>query len=349
VPAFKPTFTLTPAAREAIADIDRDRWLIDELLPQGRHHIELTREIAVSRASSTTQIEGAGLDEAAVWRLDVRAARHTKDETENANALRAYALIDHLSEARSIAIDEAVIRQLNAEFIRGAAATLTPGQYRRGQNRVGDYVPPDQGDVPDLMRGLSDWLQDIDEHAVVKAAVAHLEFVAIHPFWDGNGRTARGLSTLILQRSEFAFRHLLSIEKQLLNAKERYFDAIEFSLGTRYSRGYDATRFVEFSAEMMRQEARRVTVQLTDLRRALTRTYDEFERAGLNRRQAEGLVFAMRSPVGFITREDYMRITGAPSATATRDLNELVRLRRMVAQGATRNRIFRPASTGDAV
>jgi Fic family protein len=344
---FDPVFTMTPAISEAIADIDRDRWLIDEILPQGRHHIELTRQITVSRASSTTRIEGAGLDEAMVHGLRSRAAsgRATGDETANRNALRAYELIDHLSDLSDVRIDEAVIRQLNSEFIRGAAETLTPGVFRRGQNRVGNYLPPDQGDVPDLMRALADWLQSADPHPVVTSALAHLQFVAIHPFWDGNGRTARGLSTLILQRSEFAFRRLLSLEKQLLAAKERYFDTIEASLGRQYSDAYDATRFVEFSAQMMREEARRVSMQLTDLRRALTQTYDEFERLGLNRRQAEGLVFAARSPGSFITREDYMRITGARSATATRDLSELVRLGRMVAEGATRNRVFRPPPT----
>lgn len=80
-----------------------------------------------------------------------------------------------------------------------------------------------------------------------------------------------------------------------------------------------------------------------DLRRALTETYDEFERAGLNRRQAEGLVFATASPGGFITREDYMQITGVPSATAPRDLSRLGRTGRMIGEGATRNRVYRPA------
>src|SRR5688572_9128269 len=224
VAVFTPRFQITPAARACLEELERDRWLAEHLLPETRLRGLLRREIAVSRASSTTRIEGARLDEQAVDALYAGAgAPQGIDERDNVNAIRTYELVDQLSDQPSLRITEALVRQLNAELIAGAAETMTPGAYRRGQNLVGTFRPPDQGDVPGLMRDLVAWVARNDEHPAVASGIAHLEFVAVHPFWDGNGRTGRALSTLLLQRSALSFHRLLSLEGQLWRTKDRYF------------------------------------------------------------------------------------------------------------------------------
>lgn len=351
---FNPHFSITPAVEADLQDLERRRWLIDHMLLMPRHEAWLRREIRdtrARRASGTTQIEGATMGEAEVIRLIAQGpgAKPTEEEQANLSAVRAYEFIDFLSDQRDIQIDELVIRELNRQFILGAPELHTPGVYRKGQNMVGRFTPPDQGDVPALMRSFALWLrQDNDIHPVLKAGIAHIHLVAIHPFWDGNGRTARGLATLLLQRSQFGFRKLLSLESQLFNNRDRYFTAIERTLGTRFSLDYDATPWLDEFSLTLSAEVARLEDNLTDWHRKMQENYHIAETTGLAHRTVEGLVFSMRS--GQMTRADYMEITGVSPITASRDLAALVQAGLLIPEGKTRSRVYRPApKTGPQV
>lgn len=344
---FTPNFNITPTIASALEDIDRQRWLIDNMLLMPKHEAWLRREVQVKRASGTTRIEGARLNEEAVSMLMNRGpgGKTTEDEKANINALAAYEFIDYLSDQSDIPIDELAIRELNRQFMRGAAETLTPGVYRKGQNSVGNFAPPDQGNVPSLMRTFALWLRQDDSeiHPILKEGIAHIHFVAIHPFWDGNGRTARGLSTLILQRSEFGFRKLLSLESHLYGIRDDYFSAIERTLGVRYSSEYDSTKWLEFSVIAFRKDAQALVAELTEWHRMMERFHKKFSEIGITSRQVDGIAFAVQ--VGQITRSDYMEIAGVSSATASRDLAQLVEKGVMIPEGNTRTRIYRVAQT----
>jgi Fic family protein len=342
---FVPNYTITPTISSALESIDRQRWLIDNMLLMPKHEAWIRREVQVKRASGTTQIEGANLDEAAVTKLINRSSRGrlTEDEQANINALDAYRFIDYLSDQRDIPIDELVIRQLNRYFINGALETLTPGAYRKGQNKVGNFTPPDQGDVPALMRSFALWLRQEDDeiHPVIKAGIAHIHLIAIHPFWDGNGRTARGLSTLILQRSQYGFRKLLSLELNMSQNRDSYFTAIERTLSTSFSLEYNATPWLEFFTLMLGWYVAEFVAALTDWHRWLQVGYTLAATEGLKQRQAEACVYARQA--GQITRSDYMEIAGVSAATASRDLAELVKAGWLITEGKTRSRIYRLA------
>ena len=205
---FQPHYNITDSIKWNLDDIQRQSWLIENMLIMPKHEVWLRREVSVQRAAGTTRIEGASMDEAAVSKLVNRSSGRglTEDEQANINAIQAYEFIDFLSDQPDIPVDELVIRQINRYFMYGSAETLTPGAYRKGENKVGDFTPPNQGDVPSLMRSFALCLRkDSDMPPVLKAGIAHVHLVAVHPFWDGNGRTARGLATLLLQRSPFGF------------------------------------------------------------------------------------------------------------------------------------------------
>lgn len=341
---FTPKYIITPEMAGNLQDIERQLWLIENVLLMPKHEAWIRREVSVRRAVGTTSIEGAGLGEAEVNQLLNRAAgdKGTEDEQANLNALAAYEFIDFVSDQSDIPVDELVIRQLNRYFMRGAAETLTPGAYRKGQNSVGIYSPPDQGDVPGLMRAFALWLrQEQDElHPVVKAGIAQIHSIAIHPFWDGNGRTARGLSTLILQRSTFGFRKLLSLESHLYDIRDSYFSAIERTLGSSFATDYDATPWLEFFILALSVEVQLLVARITDWHRAMEGIYAAAEAKGWDRRHADGLTFARWT--GQITRSDYMEISGVSPATASRDLAMLVRAGHLIQEGKTRGRVYRP-------
>jgi Fic family protein len=345
---FAPNFNITPSASSILEDLERQRWLIDHMLLMPKHEAWIRREVQVKRAAGTTQIEGKTLDEAQVGQLASRspAGKPTEDERANLNALRAYEFIDFLSDHADIPIDELVIRELNRYFLNGESEALTPGVYRRGQNMVGRFRPPDQGDVPGLMRSFTSWLRESEDeiHPVIKAGVAHIHLIAIHPFWDGNGRTARGLATLIMQRSPFSFRKLLSLESYLFGVRNDYFSAVERTLGTAFDPGYDSTPWLDFFTHVLHQDAYRLMTQLTDWHRMMEESHRILAAKGWNQRQADAFAFAFQA--GQITRSDYMEITGVSPATASRDLAEMVDAGLLRVEGKTRSRVYRHVPLG---
>lgn len=341
---FSPQFSITPIITSTLEDIERQKWLIDNMLMMPKHEAWIRREIRVERAVGTTRIEGAKLDEAAVRELAKSrgTGKLSEDEQANVNALQAYEFIDFLSDQQDIPIDELVIRQLNRYFMNGSPETLTPGVYRKGQNTVGKFSPPDQGDVPSLMRSFTLWLrkEDSEIHPVIKAGIAHIHMVAIHPFWDGNGRTARGLSTLILQRSQFDLKKLLPFESYLFLIRDEYFTAIERTLGTRFLPDYDATTWLEFFVMALKAQVEELIAQLTDWQRAMKSAYSEAAAYGWTPQYADAYAFAMQT--GQITRSDYIEITGVSPVTASRHLAEFVKAGMLEPEGRGRSRIYRP-------
>jgi Fic family protein len=325
VKPWVPKYVMTRKAQEHIETLERSSWLIQNMLIMPKHEVWFKRQVAVRRAAATTRIEGATLGDDDVKALARRTAgaNLTEDERANVNALAAYRLIDDLSDDPAVPVNELLIRQLNREFLRDLSDVLTPGKYRTGQNTVGGFAPPDQGDVPDLMREFSAWLEREDgTHPVVRAALAHIQFVAIHPFWDANGRVARGLATLILQRSEVNFKRLASLESYLYRHRDDYFTAIERTLGETFSRDYDATRWIEFFARSLAAHSDELQRELTDWHRRMEVVYKEMDASDISRRQADGVAFAIQ--MGRLTRADYAEITGVSELTASRDLARLV-------------------------
>lgn len=341
---FIPRFDISTSMRSTLEDIERQRWLIDNMLLMPKHEAWIRRDVQVRRASGTTRIEGASLDETAVSKLvDKRpAGRPTADEQANVNALEAYEFVDFLTDQLDVPVDELVIRQLNRYILTGGAEVLTPGNYRKGENTVGSFTPPNQGDVASLMRSFALWLRDASDetHPILRAGLAHIHLVAIHPFWDGNGRVARALSTLLLQRSPFGFKRLLSLESYLFDIRDDYIDAIERTLGTTFEPDYDATPWLDFLTSAFRVHVDWLVAHLTDWHRMMQDLHDDGAELGLLPRQVDGHIFALRT--GQITRRDYMQVTGVSGVTASRDLGKLVAFGLLTADGNARSRIYRP-------
>lgn len=339
---FTPIFSVTDRTEASIRRIERNAWLIEHGLLMPRHEQWIRREVNVARASGTTRIEGAEMEPPAVAELlrHEQVTSLTADERDNLNAIRAYEFIDYLSDQADLPINELAIREMNRLFIAGAPETLTPGAYRRGQNTVGDrYRPPDQGDVPALMSAFGEWLQRADDvHPVLRAGLAHIEFVAIHPFWDGNGRTGRGLAALVLQRSPYHFRKLLSFEEVMARNVKEYFTQIEMALGREYAAGYDATRWLEYFAGVVLEQAEALVDLLTEWQRQFERMHQLGDSRGLSFRQVEALIYA--ASAGKMTRQDYMEISNVSAETASRDLAKLLRLGLVTAHGNTRSRYY---------
>ncbi|HZP95180.1 MAG TPA: Fic family protein [Candidatus Limnocylindria bacterium] len=257
------------------------------------------------------------------------------------------AFVDRVATDRKVALDERLVRHIHSLVLDDIDPMLTPGTYRKGSNAVGDaqgnaiFTTPPSGDVPALMREFGLWLRRGSDArpAPVAAALAHLELVAIHPFYDGNGRTARALARLLLARHGYALGGLVSLDAYLDNDRRAYFDAIRASAGIAYRPPYDATPFVTYfirsivgAADFVLSRAKGLTLVLGVLRRDVI--------AGtLPARAQDGLVHAWVN--GSIRPADYVRITGRTKQSASRDLAAAVKAGHLVASGSTRSRRYR--------
>jgi len=338
---FQPKYRKTQVITAGLEAIDRARWLIENVLIMPKYQLWIKRQTTVRRASATTGIEGASLDEAAVGELmKSQRGKLSTDEIDNLNAVEAYDFVDYLSDQPDLPVDEGVMRQINRLFKKGAPDAKGPGKYRNGENRVGEFVPPNQGDVPALMRDFALWIQaDTETHPILKAGLAHIHLVAIHPFWDGNGRTARALAVLILQTSEYGFRKLLSPESLYYQFRDRYFTAIETTLGREFGGSYDATPWLEFFIQSLNVHSRQLADSLTDWRRMMDEVHEEAREDGLIERQTDGVIYAGR--MGKITRRDYMEIASVSAVTASLDLRKLVEKEYLIPIGRGRGRKYR--------
>jgi Fic family protein len=133
---------------------------------------------------------------------------------------------------QGVPINEENIRKLHAVIYGDKRARPTP--IRDGQNAVRDgqgglvYLPPEAKDVPSLMSELVAWIRQAegDQPVPVVAGLAHYQFVTIHPYFDGNGRTARALATWILYRGGYDLGRFYALEEFYVQDLAGYYDAL---------------------------------------------------------------------------------------------------------------------------
>lgn len=154
------------------------------------------------------------------------------------NAIKAYQMLDELNPN---SINDLLKAHLIMEtgLIDDAASFRTKGVGVASGEEVIHYAPPAER-VPLLIKELFDWLNETEEHPLIKSCVFHYEFEFIHPFSDGNGRTGRLWQTLILSKWRSIFKNL-PIENIVYKYRKEYYRAIAVSGGEN-----GCTPFIEF-------------------------------------------------------------------------------------------------------
>ncbi|MCM3920086.1 Fic family protein [Frankia sp. AiPs1] len=222
------------------------------------------------------------------------------------------------------------------------------GQWRRGPVYVTDardpsvaaYTAPDADVVPALMGELVDWLNAADgAHLLVRAAMAHLHLVAIHPWADGNGRMSRSLQTLMIAREGVLAPEFSSIEAWLGrpgNTWEYYRELAD--RGPKYLPDQDVASWIRFNLTAYHQQAQTVQGRL-DRSRRVGGALDEFaESTGLDERVVTALHDVAMT--GRVRRSRYERAEGLSLQQAQRDLRDLTIAQILEPVGRTRARYY---------
>jgi len=154
------------------------------------------------------------------------------------NAIKAYQMLDELNPN---SIDDLLKAHLTMEagLIDDAGSFRTKGVGVTSGEEIIHYAPPAER-VPNLINELFGWLNNTEEHPLIKSCVFHYEFEFIHPFSDGNGRMGRLWQTLILSKWRSIFKNL-PIENIVYKYRKEYYHAIAVSGGEN-----GCTPFIEF-------------------------------------------------------------------------------------------------------
>lgn len=236
-------------------------------------------------------------------------------------------------------------RVLAASLAAGAGRLRQSGAIWITNSLTGEVVfqPPDHERVPGLVDDLCAVVEDADWHPAVAAAWVHVALAAIHPFQDGNGRTARVLSSLTMYRGGFKDPAFTSLEEWWGKHASAYYGAFE-CLGTSFDLGADVTPFVLTHVEAQLSQVHRLALrQRIDglLWTALENLLDDH---GLPPRLANALYdgFFGRS----VTTGYYRDLIDASLATARNDLQAAAAAGFVTAVGRTRGRHYQ---RGDAL
>jgi Fic family protein len=198
-----------------------------------------------------------------------------------------------------------------------------------GRERI-HYEAPAASRLPGEMHAFLEWFNagpSLDP--VLKAAVAHLWFVTIHPFEDGNGRIARAIADMALARSEESPQRFYSMSAQIRTERKGYYDILE---ATQHS-DLDITAWLQwFLACLNRAFDGTETVLASVMRKA--RFWETCANATLNERQLKVLNRLLDGFEGKLTNAKWVTLTRCSPDTALRDLDDLVKQGILIKDGA---------------
>jgi len=259
--SFNPKFTITQKINKDLVEIERVRGFLEAIKLKDDWFADMQKEALILETHYSTHIEGTALSlEQAKGILEGRDVKGIRpdDKKELLNYKKAMGFIAKYL-GKEDPINEGLIRELHkilVKSVRGGQAD--PGNYRKVQNYVVNsrtreviYTPPSPLDVPQLMRQFTQWLNEQEDISpILIAAIAQFQFVHIHPFLDGNGRTARLLSTLILYKTGYDFKRLFTISEYYDKDRPAYYSAIQ----SVRQNNMDMTSWLEYFVSGLRSQ-----------------------------------------------------------------------------------------------
>ena len=239
---YKPPFTVSAKAINLIAKISSqlERYAIRM---EQEDTLRLRRANRIKTIHSSLAIEGNTLSEGEVQAVleGKKVVAPLKEIQEVKNAIKTYELYPKLNP---FSIQDLLL----AHGTMMAGLVDEAGMFRKGGVGVFDgdkpiHIAPAADRVRDLMSDLFGWLENADDHLLIRSCVFHYEFEFIHPFADGNGRIGRLWQSLILGRLNPVFEHL-PVENLVFSNQQAYYHAIN-----RSSDLGDSGPFIDFMLE----------------------------------------------------------------------------------------------------
>jgi Fic family protein len=322
--------------------------------PEPRRWVGTLRRMSFARAvQASNSIEGydASLDDV-VASVDDEPTLRANEQTRLALSGYRDALtyILQVAQDRTATVDEGLLKSLHFMMIKHRL-DKDPGRWRPGvifvvRESTGErvYEGPPADEVPELIAAMIEELEGSTAPVLVRAAMAHLNLVMVHPFRDGNGRMARALQTLVLAREQVMAPVFSSIEEYLGQNTQCYYDVLAEVGQARWSPQHDARPWLRFCLTAHYHQARTQLRRIEETERLYAACTEIAEGLELPERTTGALVEAA---YGFrLTHASYKKIVEltagetVASLTASRDLRALVDAKLLQPIGKTRGRYY---------
>jgi Fic family protein len=272
--SFHPTFLITPAVASGLMRIEAVKQAIQTLPITPRVLANLRETARLFSTHCSTMIEGNRLTQEQVAQV-IRGDQHFPDRERDQDEVKGYyAALDEVEglARRREKLSEAAVQRLHALVMGGGKTRVKSTPYRDGQNVIRDtrskgivLMPPEAHDVPRLMEQLITWINRKDElPAPIVAGIAHYQYATIHPYYDGNGRTARLLTTLILHLGRYDLKGLYALEEYYARNLKSYYEALTVGPSHNYYMGRaeaDITKWIAYFIEGMAMSFEKVRDQ----------------------------------------------------------------------------------------
>ena len=340
---FNPKYKLNNKILSDLTAVAEAKGFIDRAKILPKQELQLKRQAIIRMTHHSTEIEGNRLDikQVAALYANKKINAPDRDVYEVKNYLNALKFIEKTVTEKKTITEKTILKIHRLATYK----TLAPkfcGHYRSGQiyvvrRRLGMpqetlYTGPTAKHVPKLMSEFVDWLTESKRkklNPVITAAIAHMEIAAIHPFNDGNGRTARTLATLILYERGYDFRRLFAIEDYYNTDRPAYYNAI--NLGKTYEeRRADITSWLEYFIKGFKQEIDEVKNKILLLS---ARKVDEKIKSQIYLTPEQLKIIDFIDQIKRITVKDVEDILSCPKRTAQLHLQKLKKIKIIKAVG----------------
>lgn len=242
--------TLTNEILKRITAIDANRFSVGTVAVPKITENRLRKNSKKKSSYASNKIEGNPLTEEQAGNvIDRDDHRHLlKPEQEIRNYYMALTLLEEKLKVRE-PLSEKLILEVQALVEKGASKEKTglrgpmpPGMLFAvydSETGVPEYIPPEYSEIPSLLEELIRYVNTTDDHPLIIAAVTHYQLVTIHPFEDGNGRTARLISGYLLDYYGYGFNGIGSLEEYFAYDPDDYYNSLQMGLPALYYSGRD--------------------------------------------------------------------------------------------------------------
>lgn len=344
--AYEPKYTITDHILARVAEIESIKTKVDSSYILPEREIEMRHRATVEATHSSTSIEGNPLDYKQVEKALSTTSpltRHQYAELEVRNYGKALDFVDKRKRIDNpITLQD--ILELHAIIMEGLLPDDKVGKLRKNdvyiinQDDVIQYVGPEASVVLEELKGLLNWLNNTSRsvHPVIGAGLLHFQFVSIHPFSDGNGRTTRAFTALYLGLRDYDLRGSLVLDSYYSVAKQEYYSALHDSQGSNYSKAAtnDVTSWLEYFTTGFLSSAKILLTEITLISSVIGGIPSR-----MNHDEADILAYAKQ--FGAVSLSDAEGILPhIARRTLQRKLNSLVNRGYLRLQGKARNIVY---------
>lgn len=350
LPVYQPKYSITNEILKKIGAIEAAREVIENAPLIPAYEKRFQEDAILRTVHHGTHLEGNDLSLTQAQRVleGEKITARDRDIQEVINYRRVIDYIDELAPKKNkpLAYSQDILQKIHQSVVEKILTPDQVGKLRTSQvvirdQETGDvtFRPPPAVETPYLLEGFFEWLNSKEGrqvHPVIRAGIAHYVLVAIHPFVEGNGRTARAFATLIFFAEGYDIRRLFSLEEYYDRDAASYYQAlVEVSNQPGQLEDRDLTAWLEYFSHGFASELARVKDEVRRLSLDSRMKAKVGRQIALSERQIKLMEYLNQH--GFVKMSQAKKILPMVSEdTILRDLRDLIKKGIIEREGKTK-------------